>query len=145
MRARIAAAVIAGATLGIPTGASAQEKGVHLDPDSPAGKEYAVPIDRARREAAGPSGLSALARPGSRASVVPLFGQGIKPRARQKPARKARKRARTRASRSPVRRLPPPAAATPAVFTGASTAGWTEGLIAPIVLADGLLGLALGG
>jgi hypothetical protein len=53
--------------------ALAQEKGVHVDPDSPAGTEYAVPTDAARREGLPSSGQNG-ARPGS----TPLFGAGIR-------------------------------------------------------------------
>lgn len=49
--------------------AAAREDGVFVDPDSPAGKEYAVPIDQARGEAAG----GGEAAPGEE----PLFGEGI--------------------------------------------------------------------
>lgn len=51
--------------------AAAQEDGVFVDPDSPAGKEYAIPFDEARREAGGGSG-------GAPGSAAP-FGEGIKP------------------------------------------------------------------
>jgi hypothetical protein len=51
--------------------AAAQEDGVFVDPDSPAGKEYAVPIDQARGDAAG----GGDAGPGEE----PLFGAGIEP------------------------------------------------------------------
>ena len=47
----------------------AQADGVHVDPDSPAGKEYALPLDSARREAT----------PGVGGSNPPLFGAGISP------------------------------------------------------------------
>jgi hypothetical protein len=50
---------------------AAQQDGVFVDPDSPAGKEYAVPIDQARGEAAG----GGEAAPGEE----PLFGEGIEP------------------------------------------------------------------
>src|SRR5665811_253655 len=46
--------------------------GVHFDPDSPAGKEYALPLDEARDEAVGegqPDGASGAS--------APLFGVGI--------------------------------------------------------------------
>jgi hypothetical protein len=49
--------------------AAAQEDGVFVDPESPAGKEYAVPIDQARGEAAGGGNRSA--------GEEPLFGEGI--------------------------------------------------------------------
>jgi hypothetical protein len=53
--------------------ASAQEGGVFIDPDSPAGTEYAIPLDQARREATG-----GKAGPGSTsAGQEPLFGAGI--------------------------------------------------------------------
>lgn len=52
--------------------AVAQEEGVFVDPGSPTGKEYAIPLDSARRQA-DPSGGSAGAAPGS----APLFGAGI--------------------------------------------------------------------
>src|SRR5665811_1977608 len=45
--------------------------GVHFDPDSPAGKEYALPLDEARDEAVGegqPDGASGAS--------APLFGVG---------------------------------------------------------------------
>ena len=53
--------------------ANAQGQGVHVDPDSPAGKEYALPLDQARRDAGG-----GLADGKSRgAHRAPLFGAGI--------------------------------------------------------------------
>ena len=55
--------------------ASAQEPGVTLDPASPSAKEYALPIDAARREA---SGGSASSSP----SGSTLFGEGV---SREKP------------------------------------------------------------
>jgi hypothetical protein len=51
--------------------AAAQQDGVFVDPDSPAGKEYAVPIDQACGEAAG-GGESG-------SGEEPLFGEGIEP------------------------------------------------------------------
>jgi hypothetical protein len=60
--------------------ASAQEDGVFVDPDSPAGKEYAVPLEEARREA---SGASAGGSSGDRGGGQPLFGVGIERAPRQ--------------------------------------------------------------
>jgi hypothetical protein len=57
-------AVAAGLTL--PAAATAQDDGVTVDPDSPAGKEYAIPFDRARDEAGG--GASRDSGDGSRDS-----------------------------------------------------------------------------
>lgn len=62
---------------------SAQEPGVNFDPDSPAGKEYALPIDAARDDASGGdrdrSGSSPRASPRTPGSPAPLFGAGISP------------------------------------------------------------------
>jgi hypothetical protein len=66
-------ALIALLLLVVAPSAAAQEDGVFVDPDSPAGKEYAVPIDQARGEAAG----TANRPPGEE----PLFGEGIEPAA----------------------------------------------------------------
>ena len=48
--------------------AVAQEDGVFVDPDSPAGKEYAIPLEEARRHGAGG---------GAPGASQPLFGAGI--------------------------------------------------------------------
>jgi hypothetical protein len=47
------------------------EPGVHIDPGSPAAKEYALPLNQARQSGAGSSS--------SRSSSGALFGAGIKP------------------------------------------------------------------
>lgn len=63
--------------------ASAVEPGVHVDPGSPSGKEYALPFDQARHGAGGPpsaqhpgGGGGANQAPGA---SDPRFGQGITP------------------------------------------------------------------
>lgn len=48
------------------------EPGVHVDPGSPAAKQYALPLNQARQTGAGPTGHE-----GSSANVP--FGAGIKP------------------------------------------------------------------
>ena len=53
--------------------AAAQDDGVFLDPDSPAGKEYAVPLEEARRQAIGGGGDGGA----DPSSGQPLFGEGI--------------------------------------------------------------------
>jgi hypothetical protein len=58
---------------GTPGLALAQGEGVHVDPNSPAGKEYALPLEEARRNAA-PSGQGSA---GATDSGNPLFGAGI--------------------------------------------------------------------
>jgi hypothetical protein len=66
-------ALLAVATLA--PAAAAQEEGVFVDPDSPAGKEYAIPLDQARRDAAG----GGNAARGSEDGGQSLFGTGITP------------------------------------------------------------------
>lgn len=51
--------------------ASALEPGVHVDPGSPAAKEYALPLDQARQ-----TGSESSSQPSSEGG---LFGAGIKP------------------------------------------------------------------
>jgi len=48
------------------------EPGVTVDPDSPAAKEYALPVGKARQDAAGTKKKRS-------SSDAPLFGQGVKP------------------------------------------------------------------
>lgn len=66
---KLLCAVSAILVLSVPASASAQ--GVQVDPNSPAGTEYDIPIDRARREAQG--GSSA----GGAGGGSQLFGAGI--------------------------------------------------------------------
>lgn len=74
MRVRLSvltAAVAAGAALApAPAVASGPGNGVHVDPNSPAGKQYEIPIPSARQEASGGS------HHGSGGSA-PLFGVGV--------------------------------------------------------------------
>lgn len=63
-------------TVTVAPGAAAQDEGVFVDPQTPAGKEYALPLEQARRDAApGASGR----QDGGGASEQPLFGVGIDP------------------------------------------------------------------
>ena len=64
--------------LGLLTGAgqaAAQSDGVFVDPDTPAGKEYALPLDKARQDVAPNSGPQ-----GSDPGNTELFGAGISKR-----------------------------------------------------------------
>jgi hypothetical protein len=63
--------------LAVPSAAVADQpqRGVHVDPGSPAGKQYAFPVSSARSEAAGNSG-SGSGSGGSGSSNPPLFGAG---------------------------------------------------------------------
>jgi len=56
--------------------AVAQENGVTVDPSSPAGKEYTLPIDQARRDAM-PGGTAGTGSQASR--PTPAFGEGVRP------------------------------------------------------------------
>jgi hypothetical protein len=81
--------------------ASAQTPGLHVDPSSPGGKEYAIPLDQARGDAAGgPAGTAKPPDSGSGSTEGPLFGVGVgssdgdagagkKPRDQQTPRRSA--------------------------------------------------------
>jgi hypothetical protein len=82
------------ATVYAACGAAAAEPGVHVDPNSPPGKEYALPLESARSDAAGgtatrgtttapsPNGGSGGEASGANAATTPLFGEGItRPRA----------------------------------------------------------------
>jgi hypothetical protein len=53
-----------------PAGARAQEDGVTVDPNSPSGKEYDIPTERARRDAGG-------GKKKSDDKKAPLFGEGV--------------------------------------------------------------------
>jgi hypothetical protein len=59
-------------TCGVSSATAQDEEGVHADPNSPAGKEYAIPVEKARRDAGG-----ALER-GSSAQKPAAFGAGLK-------------------------------------------------------------------
>jgi hypothetical protein len=69
----VLAAVVATVTVfGLLVASQPATAKVVFDPESPAGKEYAIPLDEARNEAAGRSG-SVAAPPES----APLFGVGV--------------------------------------------------------------------
>ena len=58
---------------------AAAEKGVHPDPNSPAGVEYQLPLERARQDAAGnePAGSAAASAETRGGGKTPLFGAGV--------------------------------------------------------------------
>jgi len=78
-RAVIAATLV---TFGAADVSRAQEPGVVYDPSTPAGQEYAVPLDEARRSGGGDE-MSEQERAGSAGrrvdSPAPLFGEGVGP------------------------------------------------------------------
>jgi hypothetical protein len=57
-----------------PSAFAQAEPGVTLDPGSPTAKEYALPIEQARRDAGGQRERAAV-KPGAQA--VPSFGEGV--------------------------------------------------------------------
>jgi hypothetical protein len=63
------------ASLALPPAAFAQPK-VFLDPDSPAGQEYAIPLEEARRQVAGGESYGSNGGGTSRGRE-PLFGVGM--------------------------------------------------------------------
>ncbi|MFL5866817.1 MAG: hypothetical protein ACJ766_06930 [Thermoleophilaceae bacterium] len=69
----------------LPSAAAAKdEPGVHVDPGSPSGKEYAIPLEGARRDASGGGSSSGSSggssgSSGGGAAKAPLFGEGITP------------------------------------------------------------------
>lgn len=60
------------------TASRARAGEVHFDPESPAGKEYALPLQQARNEALGTGGGEAAPGEGGGAgAAAPLFGVGV--------------------------------------------------------------------
>jgi hypothetical protein len=130
--------------------AAAQEDGVHIDPSSPAGQEYALPFARARDQATGrPSDRA----PKSAREVQP-FGAGVRPPG-PRPGRGSGSGeastgapGRTTSARGTKALRDPGAAAAGARLAAATApgdagAGWTLGVGLAIILGGGLLGLGL--
>jgi hypothetical protein len=127
---------------------AAAANGVHFDPDSPAGKEYALPLEQARDEATGGDASNEDSGVGA-----PLFGAGISPpgTASARIAGPSGVKAGPRANRGAGHSGQRGSAASPAAVVRISEAGdgypLTSGaaLVAAIVLLGGALGLALRG
>jgi hypothetical protein len=64
--------------LGATAPAFAQEDGIFVDPDTPAGKEYAIPLEQARQEAVGETRDARVSGGSTLASAGGLFGEGIR-------------------------------------------------------------------
>ena len=76
-RHALLAATISGLCALFPAVAGAQTPGLHVDPDSPTGHEYAIPLDQARGNAA-PGSDAAGGSPGSGGqAAAPRFGVGV--------------------------------------------------------------------
>jgi hypothetical protein len=142
MRRPIATMLLA---LALLAPAASADPGVHVDPDTPAGKEYALPLDEARKEATGDSGGPAPPA-GEEPEAAPLFGAGVD-RARAKGQGRGNDREGGRGQDAdqdePDRRALAAGVGQPLDGEGGSPA-LTGGLIALALLAaGGLLALAL--
>jgi hypothetical protein len=142
--AAVPVVLAAALVLGLAGTASAAEPGVHVDPGSPAGKEYAIPLDQARHDAGLPPGGGNTGggggSPGSGGSQ--LFGAGVVSRA----SSGSGVRAGGGSSGNAVKHAP--ASHAPALPAAASTGAGSDTsqavLIAIAVLAAGCLsGLAV--
>ena len=135
--------------------AVAEKPGVHVDPDTPAGKEYAIPIDQARREAQGTSQPNT--GHGSNGSA-PLFGAGISPRSgggagssdrgrgshgSSKGGTVGARKSGGNPSQGERGASRPRAAIVASTDTGGAAAFQTATLVAAVLLAGGLLGSVL--
>ena len=133
---RAATTALALAAIGLGSG-TAHAQDVFIDPDSPSGKEYAIPLESARRGADPGREPGAKVVQGQRSS--PLFGAGVTARSASAGKKKATTRGETPAASAPSASAPstptkPPV--TPAVREAIRTAG------AP---ADGGSGLLIAG
>ena len=70
----VAAGFLLLALCGLAFAARAQAGEVHFDPESPAGKEYALPLQQARDEALGTGEGEGAGKSGA---AAPLFGVGV--------------------------------------------------------------------
>jgi hypothetical protein len=130
------------------SGLATAADGVHFDPNSPAGKEYALPLDQARDEATGGGGSDE----GS-AAGAPLFGVGVSPpgapsaRVPGPGGERGGDPASAGARRAAQRGSAPSAAAVVRIAEAGDGYPLTSGaaMVAAIVLLGGALGLALRG
>jgi len=127
-------------------GASAQEPdpGVTIDPDSPSGREYDIPLESARRGAEPGRDRGAPVRQGQRSA--PLFGKGITTKSKASASSKREKAsdgAEPAKTAQPRSQAPPVAVRAAASNPGAPAGGL--GSTALIVLGGALvLGAGVG-
>jgi hypothetical protein len=76
IRRSILCGLLALAVFGIDAAGVSAQDGVFIDPDRPAGTEYAIPLDLARRGAA-PDSPGGAASGGSADASAPRFGFGV--------------------------------------------------------------------
>jgi hypothetical protein len=81
--------------------ALAQDPDVIVDPGSPSGKEYAIPLEQARDDALGSGATDRKRRAGKEtgADRAPLFGVGIDASAKAEPTKARTKKAASRRAR----------------------------------------------
>jgi hypothetical protein len=134
----------------VPSGATAKdEPGVHVDPDSPSGKEYVIPLEGVRRDASsgGAAGdTSSGGSSGGGAAAAPLFGEGISSEGSRgtgssgggKSGKKSAKKdsLAERTARSTL-------ASAPGGGSGDSATAETGAIALAVLLAGGALGLLL--
>ncbi len=144
---RIAAAILVSALC--PAVAVAGEPTVHVDPKSPAGQEYAIPLDQGRNIGGGSTGstgtlFGAGITPHSTATTSPA--KSVSPRVtKAQPRAKARPKRQQKHSRA-VARAAVVSTSTPAARprVGGSSGTWILiALCAGIVAAGGLLGAGM--
>lgn len=128
--------------------ASAEAGEVHFDPGSPAGKEYALPLQQARNEALGAGGGESA---GGSSGAAPLFGVGVRgePGARQGPGSNRISAGRQPASAPPSTSRSAPAtrhaaSGPPTKGPGATGSSYPAGQAALILLGLLLLGVVSG-
>lgn len=153
MRPVVALVVALWVTVSIPqvavAGTSTLQPGVHVDPGSPAGKEYQIPVVGARSETAGgtqgqggnPPLFGVGVTPATTASADSSAGRPTSSSSASRGATSHSTRTRTAASSSPSGSKPVSAVAPPDPDGSAPAGG--NGWIA--LVAGGLLVLVLGG
>lgn len=114
----IAAAILSVVVAPVALAANGPSSGVHIDPGSPAGKQYSVPIAVARGEASGqPPGRGSASPPsfgaGVQAATTPAVGTPRSNPRRATASRQPRQASRRRSTRRQPRVHRSPAAVTP--------------------------------
>jgi len=119
--------------------ANAQQDEVFVDPESPAGTEYAVPLDQARREATGASAGGEAGTPSQGGEAQPLFGVGIQREPKRSAKSGHRRHAQSKPSQSATPTSDQRAAAVEAAAASDGSGCLLSAGIAAAVLAAGLL------
>lgn len=139
-------------TMAAPPSASAQDDRVFVDPESPTGKEYALPIQRAREQGAADVQTQ---NPVAGARTAPLFGEGVessgagKSKRQRAPEMRGSSDDTSGATASKARSEPTTASATVDLRSEVATPDGAGGLAAvvgagtAVLLVGGLVGLLL--